>query len=78
MENQRVDSDIGWNVRFLRADDRTGDFEDLVLNVVQDQLFVLAFCGFSKEILLKRFLVCADRASGEIEQFSQSGRSIVS
>ena len=64
-------------VWFLGADDGTSDLEEFVLDIVQDQFLVLALCGFTKEILLERFFVCAHRTSGQIEQFAQDGRSIV-
>ena len=49
MKNERIDRDIVWNVGLMRADDSTGNLEDFILNVVQDQFLVLAFCRFTNE-----------------------------
>lgn len=44
------------NVRLLGVDDSIGNLEDLVLDIVQGQFFVLAFRHLMVGVLLKLYL----------------------
>ena len=70
MKNEGIDSNIVGKVGLLRADDSAGNLEDLVLDVVEDQFFVLAFRDFAVKVLLKLFFVRTHGAGRQIKEFA--------
>jgi len=60
LKNEGVDRDIVGDVGFLSTDDSTSDLEDFVLDIIESDLLVFAFCENTKEILLKVFLMSSD------------------
>ena len=67
MKSEGIDRDIVWDVGLMRADDSTGNLEDLVLDVVEDQFFVLALRHFTKEVLLKLFFVSSNGTGSQVK-----------
>ena len=69
----RVDGAKSRDVRLLFAKDGAHDFDELVGDVVEHELFGFAFGHLAHEILAKRSLMGTDGHRGQIQEFANSG-----
>ena len=77
-EECRVDRLVSFDVGFPRVEHGTDDAQELVGHIVHDESFELSLGYFPQEILFESYIISHEGNRREIEEFSESWRSLSS